>query len=77
MTDAPGVRDYIEHGVTGLIVPPTAAELGAAVERALVEHDSPFFVAMVERARERVLTSFTPIHYRRRLLQQAEDILGC
>ena len=24
VTDAPGVRDYIEHGVTGLIVPPTA-----------------------------------------------------
>jgi hypothetical protein len=31
---------------------------------------------MAERAQERVMSTFTPIHYRQRLLQQAEELLA-
>jgi glycosyltransferase involved in cell wall biosynthesis len=32
-TDAGGVLDWVEHGVTGLVVEPTAEAIGAAVDR--------------------------------------------
>jgi glycosyltransferase involved in cell wall biosynthesis len=76
VTDAPGVRDYIEHGVTGIIVPPNAADLRAAVQHVLRERKSPQYKAMAEQAHERVMTTFTPIAYRRRLLQHAEELLA-
>ena len=75
VTDAPGVRDYIEPGVTGLIVPPQAGELRAVVQHVLSERSSPLFTAMAERAHERVVTTFTPALYRLRLLQYAEELI--
>ncbi len=76
VTDAPGVRDYIEPGVTGLIVPPEPSELRAAVEHVLKERNTPSFVAMAEQAHERVAAMFTPAMYRRRLQQCAWESVG-
>ncbi len=71
VTDAMGVRDYIDDGRTGVVVEPTvealrAAMLGLADDEALERR-----VAMGEAARDAVVALFTPTAYRRRLLEVA------
>lgn len=71
VTDAPGVRDHIEDGVTGVVVPPTAEALRSAVRRLLDPAHAERFAAMGLRARERVLAGFTEERYRESLLRVA------
>lgn len=69
VTDAPGVRDHIEDGVTGVVVPPRdPAALRNAIEHALDPAHAPFYAAMGVRARDAVLSHYTPAAYRRSLL---------
>lgn len=71
VTEAPGVRDYIIDGVTGVIVPRDAAALRAAILHAMDPANAGFYAKMVERAREDVLNRFTEKHYRFGLLLNA------
>jgi len=69
VTDTPGVRDHVEDGVTGLVVPSDAAALRAAVRRLVGD---PALADRLGSARRRsVLERFEPRHYRRRLLEVA------
>lgn len=63
VTDAPGVRDYIEDGVTGIVVEPTASALRAALERVMDPANAEEMAQMGARARARVLERFTLDHY--------------
>ncbi|HVE71206.1 MAG TPA: glycosyltransferase family 4 protein [Thermoanaerobaculia bacterium] len=60
-TDTPGCRDIVQHGVTGLLIPPRDAEALAAAMQELLE-DPARRVEMGRRARERVLTEFAVEH---------------
>lgn len=72
VTDAPGVRDYIDPGVTGVIV----GEDGPAALRRAIEHvidpaNAAIYADMGSRAQHCVIENFTDSIYRRRLLQIA------
>lgn len=71
VTEAPGVRDYIIDGVTGVIVPRDAAALRAAILHAMDPANAGFYAKMVQRARDDVLSRFTEKHYRFGLLLNA------
>ena len=71
VTDAPGVRDHVRDGVTGVVVPPEAAALRAAVRHLADPANAARYAAMGARARADVLARFTTTHYRRRLLEVA------
>lgn len=71
VTEAPGVRDYIVDGVTGVIVPRDVAALRAAILHVMDPANAPFYAKMVQRAREDVLKRFTEKHYRFGLLLHA------
>jgi hypothetical protein len=74
VTDGPGVRDYIEDGVTGLIVPPKdPPALRAGLERALDPEEGP---AIGARARSVALERFSFERYLRSLLRIAETRPG-
>jgi glycosyltransferase involved in cell wall biosynthesis len=72
ITDSPGVRDYIEHGRTGLIVPPGDPDALAASIRRLLD-DPAERRQMGQRAREYALSQLTLSHYARRLLAVADE----
>lgn len=55
VTDAPGVRDYIEDGVTGVIVPPEREALAAALRHVMDPANAENYRRMGARARESVL----------------------
>lgn len=74
VTDAPGVRDHVEHGVTGIVVPPGEEMLRQAIEDLLDERRKPFYEAMGQRARAVVETRYRDEHYRRRLLEVAQVV---
>lgn len=60
VTDAPGVRDYVDHERTGLVVPPGDADaLAAAVNWTVDPATRDAALAMGARAREDVLTRFS------------------
>lgn len=69
VTDAPGVRDYVQHGVTGLVVDPEPTALAEAIERVMDPHRAEENAAMGRRAREAVLARFTPDAYLNGLLR--------
>ena len=71
VTDAPGVRDYVIDGVTGVIVPPTVEALRAAILHVMDPANAGFYKAMGERAREDVFTRFTEETFRHGLLRHA------
>jgi glycosyltransferase involved in cell wall biosynthesis len=75
ITDTPGVRDYIEDGETGRIVPPEDPVALAAAVRQLLE-DPGERTKMGERARARALDHLSLTHYARRLLGVVDEILG-
>jgi rhamnosyl/mannosyltransferase len=78
VTDSVGVRDYIDHGVNGFVVPPEDPDGLAATVNALLA-DS----AMAERvgvaAKRDVEQGFTGRHYTQRIRQLASAIVedGC
>jgi glycosyltransferase involved in cell wall biosynthesis len=70
VSDAPGIREYVQDGRDGIVVPPGDAEaLGAALDRVLA--GGPAIRAMTERAHARVEREFTPRSYLERLLAVA------
>lgn len=71
VTDAPGVRDYIVDGVTGVIVPPTVEALRAAILHVMDPANAAFYRQMGERAREDVFKRFTEESFRHGLLMHA------
>ena len=71
VTDAPGVRDYVVDGVTGIIVPPTVEALRAAILHVMDPANAAFYLEMGMRAREDVFKRFTEEHYRHGLLLHA------
>ena len=75
ITDTPGVRDYIEDGETGRIVPPEDPVALAAAVRQLLENPGER-TKMGERARARALGHLSLTHYARRLLGVVDEILG-
>jgi glycosyltransferase involved in cell wall biosynthesis len=73
VTDAPGVRDYIRDGETGVIVAPDdAGALAAAVNRLL--EDQPLARRIGQAARADVLARFRVSDYLDRLLGLAERL---
>jgi glycosyltransferase involved in cell wall biosynthesis len=73
VTDAPGVRDHVVDGVTGLIVPPAdVAALANAVNRLL--DDAELASRLGAAAREAVLARFTGRHRFDALLALASRI---
>ena len=71
VTDAPGVRDYVIDGVTGVIVPPDVQALRAAILHVMDPANANFYSAMGERAREDVFKRFTEETFRHGLLRHA------
>ena len=73
VTDAPGVRDYITHEETGLIVPNDPAALRDAVNRVL--SDRPLARRLGDAARADVRSRFGIEAYVERLLELADRVL--
>jgi glycosyltransferase involved in cell wall biosynthesis len=73
VTDAPGVRDHIVDGVTGVIVPADVPSLRTAMAHLMDPGNAAFYAAMGVRARADVLARFTTTRYRHQLL----EIAGC
>jgi hypothetical protein len=73
VTDAPGVRDYIAHGETGLIVSNEPEALGDAVNRLLT--DRRLAQRLGDAARAEVHSRFGLSAYVRRLLELADRVL--
>lgn len=71
VTDAPGVRDYVIDGVTGVIVPPDVEALRAAIRHVMDPANANFYRAMGERARQDVFKRFTEETFRHGLLRHA------
>ncbi|HQS91930.1 MAG: hypothetical protein B7Y03_06740 [Polaromonas sp. 24-62-144] len=71
VTEAPGVRDYIIDGVTGIIVQPTVEHLRAAIVHVMDPANAEFYRQMGQRAREDVFKRFTEEHFRHGLLLHA------
>lgn len=68
VADAPGVRDHVEDGETGLVVPAGDADALAGALAALAA-DPGEARALGERARAAVEARFTRTHYAERLLE--------
>ena len=71
VTDAPGVRDYVIDGVTGVIVPPDVQALRAAIVHVMDPANAGFYRAMAERAHADVFKRFTEETFRHGLLLRA------
>ena len=71
VTEAPGVRDYVIDGVTGVIVPPAVESLRAAILHLMDPANAAFYSAMGQRARKDVFHRFTEEHFRHGLLRHA------
>ena len=68
VTDAPGVRDYVEDGQTGLIVPPDASAIANTLSWALDPEHQSEVVTIGQRARDVVRERFTAARYAHDLL---------
>jgi Glycosyl transferases group 1 len=75
VTDAPGVRDYIDDGDTGVIVPCGDAAALASAVRALLS-DRQRRQCLGERARRHALTNLTLSGYAERLLRLVDETLA-
>lgn len=71
VTEAPGVRDYIEDGVTGVIVPSHPVALREAIEDVMDPRNEEKYRTMGERARRAVEDANHDFTYRRLLLRTA------
>ncbi len=74
VTDAPGVRDYVENRVTGIVVAPEAEPLRAAL-RWVMDPDSAEAVGtMAARGRQVARDQFSEVRYFARLRDEAEAV---
>ena len=74
VTDAPGVRDYVQDHVTGLVVPPSDAQaLNLAISWGLDRHNADEVNAIRTRAREVARANYSPDTYFQRILDVALD----
>lgn len=71
VVDAPGVRDYVIDGVTGVIVPHDVERLRAAIRHVMDPANAAHYRVMAARAREDVLARFTERQFRHGLLLHA------
>lgn len=71
VTEAPGVRDYIEDGVTGVVVPPEPDALARALAHVMDPANADHYRAMGARARKAVLDAYTNADYFDRYLLDA------
>jgi glycosyltransferase involved in cell wall biosynthesis len=76
VTDAPGVRDYIDDGRTGFIVPPDAGALRTAIVWVLDPANAERVAAVAAAGRAEARGSHDADTYRRRLLVLADRIAG-
>jgi hypothetical protein len=77
VTDAMGVRDYVEDGVTGLVVAPgDARAMGEAVRWVLDPANAAPVAAMTERARRTARERFSLDRYLARLLEVASATIS-
>jgi hypothetical protein len=75
VTDTPGVRDYIRHGETGLIVAPSDATAMAQAVTRLLE-DPAERVRIGGQAREHALSELTLTRYATHLLEVVDETLA-
>jgi glycosyltransferase involved in cell wall biosynthesis len=75
VSDAPGVRDYIDDGETGVIVPSGDAQALAGAVRGLLA-DRQWRERLGENARRHALRNLTLSGYAERLLQVVEETLA-
>ena len=72
VTDVPGVRDYVIHGVTGIIIPPSdPTAMREAILHVMNPENADFYEEMGKRAKEDVFNRFTEEHFRHGLLYHA------
>lgn len=71
VTDSDGVRDHIEDGVTGVVMPATVEGVRAAIRDLLDPARGEHYAAMGKRAREVVSRDYSSDGYRRRLVEVA------
>lgn len=71
VTAAPGVRDYVEDEVTGLVVAPEAEAMRAALLRVMDPANAAWRADLGRRAREYVLTHHRLVEYHDRVLLDA------
>jgi hypothetical protein len=77
VTDSPGARDYVDDGVTGLVVPPgDATALRQALEWCLDDGNAAEHDAMRRRAVEQAGSRFSLDVYFERLLAAVQQALG-
>ncbi len=75
VTDSPGVREYVEDGRTGIVVPPgDAAALVSALQWVLEPANAGAVEAMTAAAAEAARTRFSPERYAQALLEVADRI---
>jgi glycosyl transferase family 1 len=75
VSDVPGVRDHVEHGVTGLVVPPEDPEALAGALRWTTDPANAEAVhRMGRQAREAVKASASPDSYVGRLLEVVDGL---
>jgi glycosyltransferase involved in cell wall biosynthesis len=70
VNDAPGVRDHVTDGQTGIVVS-SVGEMRQAIVDVLDPANRERYAEMGRRARREVLGANTPRHYRRELLELA------
>jgi glycosyltransferase involved in cell wall biosynthesis len=75
VTDVPGNRDFVRHGVDGLLVPPDDP-LRLADALARLASDPDLRRAMGTAARQRFLSGYTEAHVKRSVLQAYCSLLG-
>jgi hypothetical protein len=75
VTDSPGVREYVEDGRTGIVVPPgDPATLARAIRWILDPANAKAVEQMTAAAAEVARTTFSPDRYAQALLTVAEEI---
>jgi glycosyltransferase involved in cell wall biosynthesis len=75
VSDVPGSRHFVRHGVEGLVVPPTSiGALANAMQQLLA--DAELRVRMGEAARLRLLHGFTEAHVKQVLRASYQSLLG-
>jgi hypothetical protein len=71
VTEAPGVRDYVEDGRTGVVVLPDPAQLRAAIERLTASENAGMVEEMARQARSVARSEFSEEQYCRRVAEVA------